>query len=184
MIQLQTSRLTLRPVRPADIPSMLRYRNHPSVSKYQGWDNFGFEDAEEMMETNARLTSPPSEQWFQLAIVLDHIVETIGDIGIYFYPYATRSIQLGITLDSAYQGKGLASEAIKYLLQYLAELFQITHVCAYVDSRNTAAQSLLKRNHFIPNQRQNRYTSYGNQWCDDFYFEKSLVARTNNESSQ
>ena len=184
MIQLQTSSLTLRPLRPADISSMLRYRNNPSVSEYQGWDNFGFEDAENMIETNARLTSPPSEQWFQLAMVLDHNAETIGDIGIYFYPYATRSIQLGITLDSAYQGKGLASEAIEYLLQHLAEFFQITHVCAYADSRNTTAQNLLKSNHFIPNQRHNRHTCYGNQWCDDFYFEKSLLARKHHESSK
>jgi aminoglycoside 6'-N-acetyltransferase len=70
--------------------------------------------------------------------------ELIGDIGVFIRPDAT-SAEIGFTLRTESQGKGLASEAVPLALALLFDRTSIDVVEAIIDSRNQPALDLAAR---------------------------------------
>ena len=60
----------------------------------------------------------------------------IGDCGIRTFPDDQRLMEIGITLAPAYQGRGLATEAVLGILGSVFAELAVHRVCASVDPRN------------------------------------------------
>jgi RimJ/RimL family protein N-acetyltransferase len=65
---LRSPRLTLRRLRPADLPAFCAYRARPEVARYQGWDTWTQADGERFFEQQAALHPDTPGTWFQFAI--------------------------------------------------------------------------------------------------------------------
>jgi RimJ/RimL family protein N-acetyltransferase len=83
--------------------------------------------------------------------------ELIGDCGIHFPVGDDRQVELGITLSPRHQGRGLASEAVATVLEYVFESLAKRRVWAVTDADNDAAARLFRRlgfrqeAHFVEN---------------------------------
>jgi len=81
----------------------------------------------------------------------------IGDCGIHFPSNAQQHVELGITLDPAYQNRGFACEALEGVLSYVFDRLKIHRISATTDAENNAAQKLFQRlgfrkeAHFVEN---------------------------------
>src|SRR5712692_9572963 len=116
---LETTRLRLRRFLDSDLVPFMAYRNDPEVARYQGWEGISEPEARAFLqeENQAQLGLPG--QWFQIAIELKETGLLIGDCALKIEVYNERQAEIGYTLSRPNQGRGLASEAVSCLLDYL-----------------------------------------------------------------
>ncbi len=83
--------------------------------------------------------------WLQLALVLAESAPVVGDCGIHFRGDDPRQVELGITLAPDYQGRGLATEALRSVLGYVFGSLGKHRASAVTDAENHAAAGLFRR---------------------------------------
>ena len=143
-LPLATLRLIVEPMVPADAAAFARYRSEPEIARYQSWEApFPEAEAERALAANPRNWPAPGE-WLQLAVREDGVLR--GDVAVHPLDDPTRpdTIEIGITLSAAAQGRGLATEALVAVLG--ACFLRGAHrVFASCDARNAPVARLLHR---------------------------------------
>jgi RimJ/RimL family protein N-acetyltransferase len=156
-LELRSPRLCIRRLCPADAPLLVAYRSLPDVARFQDWESFGPDDAARLLASQTGLLPDTPGTWLQLALVLLESGEVVGDCGIHFRRDEPRQVELGITLAPAHQGRGLATEALGCVLDYVFGALGKHRASAVTDARNHGAASLLRRlgfrqeAHFVEN---------------------------------
>lgn len=172
MLKLETARLLLRPVGFFDRESIFAYRSDASANRYQGWIPSCIEDVDIFIRKLADVPDV-TDTWFQLGIVEKASTQLIGDIGLHFLP--DEQMEIGYTLNLAFQKMGYATEALKRVVDYLFIDLGKHRIIASIDPDNTDSIRLVKRlgfrkeGHFIESVLQN------GKWVDDVVY--ALLAR-------
>jgi RimJ/RimL family protein N-acetyltransferase len=152
---LFTPRLRLRRLCLEDAPAIHAYRALPEVARYQSWESYSLDDAARFIAEQSALTPDTPGTWFQLGIVSVTSGQLIGDCGLHFRADEPRQVELGITLDPAHQGRGLAREALGIVLEYVFGTLGKHRVIAVTDSENQASANLFthlgfrREGHFV-----------------------------------
>jgi RimJ/RimL family protein N-acetyltransferase len=170
ILELRSSRLQLRPLRPADAPAICAYRALPEVAKYQAWESCTLNDAVQMIAGQTGLVPDTPGTWFQLAIVIAASGKLIGDCGLHFRQNDSRQVELGITLDLAHQRRGFATEAIGIVLKYLFGPLGKHRVFAVTDAENLAAASLFRNLGFRQEAHCVEYVWFKGAWSSEYLF--------------
>ena len=170
---LQTPRLVIRRMRPADLEPLAAYRNDPVVWRYQGW-NVPYTEADAqafLAEMSTREIGVPG-QWIQVAVALKEEDSIIGDVAFRVNRSRQAEAEIGVTLAQSYHGGGYAQEAILRLLEYLFETLQLHRVFALIDPTNVPSLRLVERlgfrreGHFI----ENYWDNHTNAWVDEYHY--------------
>jgi RimJ/RimL family protein N-acetyltransferase len=154
---LATDRLILRHFADADLLPFMAYRNDPEVARYQGWEGISEPEASAFIEEQKIVQPGLPGQWFQIAIELKETGILVGDCALKIDEHDNHQAEIGYTLSRAYQGKGIASEAVSCVLDYAFRTLELHRVIAITDCENTASVALLERlglrreGHFIQN---------------------------------
>jgi RimJ/RimL family protein N-acetyltransferase len=137
-------RVTLRRLRAGDLPAFQAYRHDAEVGRYQGWEPIP--DAEALAFLTEMEQAPFGQpgEWLQIAIADRADDMLLGDVGLYTMA-AGREAEFGITLARAAQGRGLAEEAARALIDGLREHTAMRRVIAITDVRNIPSARLLRR---------------------------------------
>lgn len=167
MILISSPVLTLRHFTRADLNLFTRYRQNPDVARYQSWGNFTFEQAEAMFTLMKRMPFAMPDNWYQIAI--EHAeFGLVGDFGLHFVD--KYQVELGVTIDPAWQGKGIGKSSLKLLLNYLFEDLKKHRVYAVTDIRNQASYSLFQSANF---RREGHYIKncfIKGEWCSEYLY--------------
>ena len=137
-------RVSLRRLVPADHPTFQAYRHDASVGQYQDWAPLSDGDASQFIADMSHVALFPRGQWVQLAIADRRTNELIGDLGICVAADGV-SAELGITLASAAQGTGFATDALQAAIHLTFDQTAVSRISAVVDARNLPAIRLLER---------------------------------------
>lgn len=137
-------RILLRRLTPADLEDFQAYRSDPEVARYQSWSRMAADEALAFLagQGAAQFGRPG---WFQIGIAERSTGCLVGDIGICFQHDDSEPAEIGFTLATPWQGKGLASEAVREALALLFENTEVAEVLAITDTRNLASIHLLER---------------------------------------
>lgn len=154
----------LRPLLPADAPALCAYRNHPVVALYQGWAlPYTLADAEALV-TAMQGRTLGQDGWTQVALADAQTDELLGD-------FAVRGLgqqaELGVTLAPPAQGRGLASQGLRQVLEHLFGVRGLHRVYASIDPRNQAAADLLLRAGFRHEGTTRQSYWHRGEWTDD-----------------
>ena len=142
-VELKLSRCTVRPWRPGDETTLVRYANDRGVSGNLR-DRFPFPytaaDADAWIAHVAAEAPPPRN----LAIVVDgHAVGGIGvELGQDVYH---RSAEIGYWLGEPFWGRGIATEALRAVTEYAFATFDIIRLEAGVFGWNPASARVLEK---------------------------------------
>jgi RimJ/RimL family protein N-acetyltransferase len=167
---IQTNRLVIRSFQDGDLQAFLSYRNDPEVARYQSWDTISAPRAQAFIQEQKGLTPGVPGQWFQFAIGLKDTDQLIGDLGLHVQVHDARQAQFGITLNRAYQGMGLATEALTAVLDYAFINLDLHRLMAIVDVENERAAALMERvglrreGHFVKN------AWFKGHWADEYLY--------------
>ena len=165
-IEIATDRLLLTPLTDGDAEALFAYRSHPEVSRYQHWEPTCPADAIEFIQGLRDVEFDTPGTWFQFGIRLRESGTLVGDLGVHVLEDAAQA-EIGFSLSPVLQGRGLATEAVIGLLDYLFGHLGKHRVIASVDPRNEPSLRLLRRvgmrqeAHFIQS------LLFKGEWADD-----------------
>ncbi len=169
--ELRTDRLVLRRFGPDDAATLAAYRSLPDVARYQSWDlPYTAADAEHLVAGLAGTHPDTPGEWFQLAVADAASGEHVGDVGVFVDGDDPRLAEVGITVAPQAQGRGLATEALTAVLDYLFTARGKHRVAADCDARNTPSAALLER---VGMRREAHHRSsawWKGEWTDEYVY--------------
>lgn len=138
--------ITLRPFQPTDVNDLVKHANNFNISKYLT-NKFPFPYGQKDGEGFIQFAL--SHQPLQVkAIVVDD--EVVGSIGIHqLTDIYSKSAEIGYWIAEAFWGKGIVTQAVKEMLKYGFETFDIDRIFARTTHTNLASQQVLKKAGFV-----------------------------------
>jgi RimJ/RimL family protein N-acetyltransferase len=166
-MELTTDRLLLDRLHPGDAEALFACRADPVVARFQGWRPASVAEACAFIDTQAE---PAPGLWFQRAIRLRESGVLIGDLGVCLPATPGDSVEFGISLAPAHQGRGYAREALQGLFHQGFDVLGWRRIHASVDPRNTACMSLLQTLGMRQEAHFRESLWLHGEWVDDVVF--------------
>jgi RimJ/RimL family protein N-acetyltransferase len=166
-VVLNTERLSIRRLEPGDAEAMFAYRSDPLITRFQNWEPRSVEEIWTFIAGLAETGIDTPGRWYQLGLFIRDSGEMAGDCGIHVQARDPRQVEVGITLARAFQGRGLATEALKAVLDYLFMKLGKHRVYGSVDPGNAPSLSLLER---VGMRREAHFVEslwFKGAWADD-----------------
>lgn len=127
------------------------------------------EDVDHFIQRNNKEFNQ-SESWYQVLITNKETKVVIGDLGIHFFGSENLQVELGITLDKNFHGKGYASEALKGVIDFLFNDLKKHRIMASVDPDNIDSLNLMERIGFRKEGHFVKSLFWKNNWVDDVIY--------------
>ncbi|MFZ6861527.1 GNAT family N-acetyltransferase [Undibacterium sp. Ji67W] len=147
-IQLNTSRLKLRPLQPSDAEDMFAVYSDPKVMQYGStapWTSL--EDAHtSLSRTDAGMKDG---QFLRLALTIGDSDRFIGDCCLFKFDHQCRHAEVGYSMGAAYWGQGYMHEALIALLNYGFQTLNLNRIEADIDPHNLASARCLEKLGFV-----------------------------------
>ena len=141
---LETGRLVLRGMRVSDAADMYEYACRPSVTEYLTWDPHT-----SLTETRDYLTYVGQRyrtgDFYDWSVVDKESGRMIGTCGFTSFNCPADSAEIGYVLNPAFQGRGLATEAVRRVLRFGFEELELHRIEAHFIEGNDASRRLMER---------------------------------------
>jgi RimJ/RimL family protein N-acetyltransferase len=165
----QNARLIARRFEARDLEAFAAYRNDPDVARYQSWTSFSQQEAGEFIASMA-LKNPGDAGWFQFALQCRDDNSLVGDCGLKIIEDDRRLAEIGFTIARAHWSKGYASEAVRALLNYAFNTFDLHRVTASADPRNAASRRVLEKAGMVREAHFRKSLWFKGEWADDLVY--------------
>ena len=141
--ELHTENLILRRYRPEDAEQLYEYfGKDPEMNKYSGWNPYA--TPEMARETVKHFIESYDDEHSYSWVIDAHGDDVVaGTIGA--YDYEDGQIEVGFSVARGWQGRGIATEALKKVLEYLTENEGISCVTAWCAAENTGSRKVLEK---------------------------------------
>jgi [ribosomal protein S5]-alanine N-acetyltransferase len=147
-VTLHTSRLLLRPLRPADTEGLLAAHSDPEVMRYSNMSAWtSIEQANELVEQGQR--GAATGKHLCLGIIPRDAGTVVGTCTLYALSASNRRAEIGFLLGAAAWRKGYMAEALNALVQYSFLDLALNRLEADTDPRNARAITTLERLGFV-----------------------------------
>ena len=155
-LEIETDRLHLRPLQPADVDHVIELRTNPDVMKFIAET----ETAERILERFANFCRRSEDRDLGVWCVNLRGGDKIGtcillplpveeqDTRWNFHEEGRRineDVEVGYMLKPAFWGKGFATEITRGLLRFAFEQTSLTEIVAVTDPENAASQNVLRK---------------------------------------
>jgi RimJ/RimL family protein N-acetyltransferase len=170
MEKLESKRIFLRNIELDDKFAIYAYRSDPIVYKYQSWKPKYIQDVVDFI--NIKIVREPNipNTWMQLAICKNADNTLIGDCGIHFLENEPEQVEIGITINSENQGKGLGSEALFMVFQYIFTILGKHRIIASIDPANTTSIHLMEKMKMRKEAHFRKSIFIDGEWVDDIIY--------------
>lgn len=136
----------LRPWQLSDAESLVKHANNPKIAQFltDGFPHpYTIEHAHSFIQMASQLQ--PTQIF---AIVVDD--EAIGSIGLHLQSdIMCKNIELGYFIGEDFWGKGIATEAIRKIVDYGFDNFEVIRIFARPFGNNLASQKVLEKAGFV-----------------------------------
>ena len=166
-MELATVRLRVDALQAADTQALFACRADPAVARYQGWCPADLAAARDFIDAQPQ---QPSRGWFQRAVRLREGKVLIGDLGVCLPENPRDSVEFGVSIAPAYQGRGYAGEAVRALFAFLFGQLGSHRVHASVDPRNLASIAMLRALGMRQEAHHRESLWFKGEWVDDVIF--------------
>ncbi len=144
--RLETNRLILRRFVNEDASAM--YKNWASdseVTKYLMWPTHSSKEISEEI-TKDWVSSYTNEKYYQWAIVVkENGKEPIGSIAVVQMDESTSMMHIGYCIGKAWWHKGITSEALKAVMDFLFDEVEVNRIESRHDPRNPNSGAVMKK---------------------------------------
>lgn len=145
---LETERLLLRQLAPADAPAVHALRSDAEVNALLGRAaSAGLDDALRFVEKIAGITARREGMYWAITLKREH--RFAGTICLWNFDVEAGVVETGYELLPAFRSMGIMSESLQQVLAYSFTKMAATAVIALPDAANTNSKVLLERNGFI-----------------------------------
>jgi RimJ/RimL family protein N-acetyltransferase len=157
----------LRPWSPADLDSLVKYANNINVSKFlmnRFPHPYSRNDGQRFIEM---ATGSDPVQIFAIEVN----GEAAGGIGLHPQPDVfCKSLELGYWLAEPFWGQGIVPEAVREMVKYGFETFDVVRIFARPFSNNPATQRVLEKAGFELEGRLKKAIFKNGEVLDEFIY--------------
>lgn len=144
-IQFTGPRLVLREFAPDDWEDVYAFTSRPEASRYQPWGPNTLEDAQAYVAHACAVALEEPRAAFILAVVLAETGQVVGTGDLNIHSHRFRSGEIAYGIDSAYWGRGFATEVARLLLGFGFASLQLHRIAGTCDPRNVASARVLEK---------------------------------------
>lgn len=143
---IRTERLLLRPFAPGDVDALYAYQRLPEVHRYLYSQARSRAEVEALVAERTGATAlTEAGQELHLVAVLADTGELVGHCVFFWRSEQNQKGEIGYTINPAYHGRGLATEAAVALLRLGFEGLGLHRITGHLDARNIASARVLER---------------------------------------
>jgi RimJ/RimL family protein N-acetyltransferase len=143
---IRTERLLLRPYAHGDVDALYAYQRLPEVHRYLYSEPRTRAEVEAIVTERAGLAVlTETGKGITLVADLAQTGELVGDCVLMLRSREHEQGEVGYVFNPAYQGRGLATEAVGALLRLGFEGLGLHRIAGHLDARNTASARVLER---------------------------------------
>lgn len=146
--ELSTTRLHLRKVTAADIPSLVKYANNKAISDNLLTLPHPYTEEDAIFWLNFVLQGFRNRERFVFAVALKESPDLIGAIGLHPTP-RHNTAEMGYWLGEPFWGKGLMTEAVGAVLKFGFEELALNKIYATHFTNNPASGKVMVANGMI-----------------------------------
>lgn len=169
-MNLSSNRLILRQAIAADASDIYAYRSDSEINQFLSSEPKSVAETEQFITNSAKELDEPGT-WFQIAIVFRETNKVIGDIGLHFIDSEPHvQVEIGYTLSKTHQKQGIASEALREVIQFLFSNLKKHRITASVDPINEPSLRLLERLGFRKEAHFKKSLFFKGEWVDDVVY--------------
>lgn len=168
-MELNSKRLIIRPITLDDKNELFDYRSDEETNKYQGWIPKTINDVEIFIEKTSKIFDEADTQ-FQCVIIEQASQKIVGDIGIHFFDNENKQVEIGCTLNKAFQNKGYATESLKRTIDYLFKTLNKHRIITSIDPDNINSIRLVERIGFRKEAYFLERLFINGKWVDDLVY--------------
>ena len=167
--ELHSPRLRLREVRPDDAAALFAIHSDPQVMRYWSYPAWT-----EMAQAEQKVADI-ARQRRELDILIWAIADAdsdqlIGTSAVFAIDLTQGRAEIGYSVHRDWQGRGMASEALRLILGYLFDELQLRRVEADADPRNTASCRLLEKLGFVREGLLRERWHVNEEICDSAFY--------------
>ncbi len=165
--EIWTERLILRRYHPEDAEELYHYLGKdPAMAQYSGWNPYAtLELAQETVQQF--IDGYDDEHSYSWVMEIDDVV--VGTIGA--YDYKDDRIEVGFSIVRSWQSRGLATEALKEVLEYLTENEGISCVTAWCATDNLGSRKVLEKSGMKLVRTEQKSLAVGDKVYDKLIYE-------------
>ncbi len=169
-MNLLTDRLLLRPFKATDLPDIQRYAVRPEFYRYLPISEQTPDSVAAFLEDRLEAQQRGETDRFAFAIEPKELRFVVGSIRIEVRDRANRHGDLGIALDSDYQGRGYMTEALKRVLTMGFDHLELNRIWATADVENTRSRRLMERVGMVREGRLREDKLVRGRWRDSYLY--------------
>jgi RimJ/RimL family protein N-acetyltransferase len=143
--RLESERLILQPMKAEDAGTLLTYRSHPEVARFQDWHAESVSETAQFIKGHDGFDFGIPDTWYQIGIYLKSTHTLISDMGIHFLNAKTKAVEIGYTIAPKHQRNGYAFESVSRMIEFLFIDFGASMIIAVTDHKNHPSMGLLAR---------------------------------------
>lgn len=161
--------IELRPYAFEHLEDFVKHRNNPNIAK-NGFDRtpipYTIEYATELFSKQVGKT--PAERF-----LIFYENQLCGEIGIWPGVDIHRlNAEIGYFIAEPFWGKGIATEAIRLMTEYVFNTFEVIRIIAGVFEFNKASMKALEKNGYVLETTRKKAVIKNNQLYDDYHWVK------------
>ena len=171
-MKLETERLILRNLCESDLDDFHIYHSDPEICKFQSYDTFTIEKSKEFIEEQSNAEFGEPGKWVQTGIEWKENNKLVGDFALKPEKHEPRTVEIGVTLNLDYHGKGIAIETFKKVFDYLFNETETHRIFGILDVENVGSLRLMENLNFRREAHfKKSYWDKGfNEWRDEFLY--------------
>lgn len=144
---LETERLILRKVEKKDAKDMFEYANNLEVTKYLPWKIDAMDEVEEYIDKNIK--NYKQRELGIWAIEYKEDRKMIGSIEYNEWNPIYQNANIGYVVHQEYHNKGIATEALKKVIDFGFENMELNRIQIDCVKENTASSRVMQKNGLI-----------------------------------
>lgn len=169
MTHIVTPRLVMKQITLSDWPLFLRLHQEPEVIRY-AFDPPTNEEILQRFHSRLPKWTWESDHWLCLGIFEQESNVPIGVTGLCVTERKEGEIELGYLLLPEFHGKGIGTESLLALLDYIKQSLPVKKIIAIVTDGNLASTKVLEKSGFILAEREVDAYQIGGIAYDDLIF--------------
>lgn len=166
---IPTDRLIIRRLTMDDLDALVAYRNLPEVAWMQLWDSYDHEKGCKLIEGMEGVEPFTAGDSFQFGVEHRATGKLIGDL--YFkHEEGGHQAEIGYTFDPQFQGQGLATEAVRAMVDHAFKHYGLHRIYGITDPRNMPSIKLMTRLGMRQEAHFRKNLWFKGEWADDVVF--------------
>ncbi len=171
-MNLETERLILRKLQMSDLNDFHSFRSNPEICKFQSFTPFTIEESKKFIEEQSQTVFGTPGKWAQVGIVWKESNKLVGDFALKPEKDEPRTVEIGVTLNTGYQGKGFAIEAFQKVFEHLFTETETHRVIGLLDTENHGSRKLMENLNFRREAefKKSYWDAKMNEWRDEYVY--------------